>query len=245
MEENIIIAVREKSTARQLTRLLRKLVPAATIGGSFHSVDETLNYLKKGAFADLIIAEVHLSDGKSYSLFDRYTDKPVIFISPSEDDAVAAFNYNALAYLSSPLKLPQLKAALTKYERIRQATIGRPNPSTPSYRQRFIIKTGNKLLIRTTDEVAYFYAEGKAVYLVSQHDKRKYIVDYTLDELERSLDPRKFFRISRKHIVCVDCIEEVRGLVSGKLQIKLHNSGDHDLDVSRERAFDFKKWLDL
>lgn len=115
--------------------------------------------------------------------------------------------------------------------------------STP-YKRRFLIKAGNKLQYRPVADVAYFFAEGKQAYLVTKSENRKYLIDQTLEELERVLDPAVFFRINRKFIVCVDSIVEVRSLGS-RLQVKLNQPCDYDLSVSRDRAQVFKSWLDL
>ena len=117
-------------------------------------------------------------------------------------------------------------------------------PSQKVYKERLIIKSGNKLQYRNTTDVSYFFAEGKEVYLVCRHDNRRYMIDYTLEELERMLNPKSFFRISRKFVVHIDCIAEVKGLVSSRLEVRLLPAAQHELLISRERAQDFKCWLD-
>ena len=65
------------------------------------------------------------------------------------------------------------------------------------------------------------------------------MVDHTLEELESLLDPRQFFRISRKFIVNVNAIAEIKGLISTRLEVKLGQPCEHDLSVSRDRVADF------
>jgi DNA-binding LytR/AlgR family response regulator len=113
-----------------------------------------------------------------------------------------------------------------------------------SYRKRILTKAGNKLQFRWVNEVAYFFADGKACYLVTQKDNRKYLIDHTLEQLEESLDPTQFFRISRKFIVQIDSISEIKGLVSSKLEVKLNQPSEHELFVSRDRGVAFRNWLD-
>jgi DNA-binding LytR/AlgR family response regulator len=116
--------------------------------------------------------------------------------------------------------------------------------NTRSFRERFLIKAGNKLQFRFAQEAAYFFAEGKAAYLVTKKENRKYLIDHTLEELESSLDPIRFFRISRKFIVNIESIAEVKGLISSRLEVKLNQPCEHELSVSRDRAADLKNWLD-
>jgi two-component system response regulator LytT len=247
---NIVLALEDGKTAREIAGLLHKLDPTAISMGPFDSKLDTLRHFQSGSNADLLICDVHLRDGKSFAMLNAVADIPVIFIADSTNYAMEAFNYNSIAYLLKPIAPSDLKSAFLKFQKLQHTKMifSREwfalNGFAKTYRERFIIKTGNKLLVKTADEAAYFYAEGKAVYLVTKLGKRKYIIDNTLEELEQSLDRRKFFRISRKYIVCVDSIEEVKGLISGKLQIKLQQQGEQDLSVSRERATEFKKWLD-
>lgn len=112
-----------------------------------------------------------------------------------------------------------------------------------SYRERILIKAGNKLQFRWVNEVAYFFAEGKASYLVTKKENRRHLIDHTLEELEASLDPTQFFRISRKFIVHIESIGEIKGMISAKLEVKLNQPCDHELSVSRDRAPAFKDWL--
>ena len=107
-----------------------------------------------------------------------------------------------------------------------------------------MIKSGNKLQYKPVDSAAYFYADGKAVYMAVRGEGTRFLIDHTLEELEQILDPKHFFRISRKFLVNFNAIAELRGLVSSKLEIKLNQPCEHELVVSRERAADLKAWLD-
>lgn len=115
--------------------------------------------------------------------------------------------------------------------------------ATGYYKQRFTVKAGNKLQFRQVNEVAYFFADGKEAYLVTRKENRKYIIENTLEELESALDPLNFFRISRKFIIAIDSIAEVKGLMGSRLEVRLNQPCEHDLSVSRNRAQEFKKWL--
>lgn len=75
-------------------------------------------------------------------------------------------------------------------------------------------------------------------------DKKRYIIDCPLDQLIDLLDPKFFFRISRKYIVKVDAIQDIIAYSSSRLKLKLLYSEDHDIVVSRERVSDFRQWLD-
>lgn len=44
-----------------------------------------------------------------------------------------------------------------------------------------------------SQEVAYFYSTNKLTFLKT-HTDNQYLMNYSLDELEKSLDPRQFYR---------------------------------------------------
>jgi DNA-binding LytR/AlgR family response regulator len=84
--------------------------------------------------------------------------------------------------------------------------------------------------------------------LVFIHTKsnEKYIVDGdTMDEIEAILDPDKFYRVNRQFIVNIDIISRVWGLENSKLMLKLKEPYQSvEIDISRQKAPIFKKWLE-
>ena len=111
-------------------------------------------------------------------------------------------------------------------------------------KERILIKSGNKLQYKPTEEVAYFFADGKEVYIYTRAENKKFLIDYTLEQLEHQLDKEKFFRISRKAIVNADVIAEIKGIISTRLEVKLNQPCEHELTISRDRSSSFKAWLD-
>ena len=115
-----------------------------------------------------------------------------------------------------------------------------------TFKRRFLVKIGDRLKTKPVDDIAYIFAEGKTVYIVSSTDKRKYIVEHTLDELEHQLlDPIDFYRINRKFIVNINSIDEVRNYVNSRLKLTVDPVSEVDMIVSREKVSDFKSWLNL
>ena len=116
------------------------------------------------------------------------------------------------------------------------------NPLDRNYKKRFTIKVGQHLRVVETDSIECFYSEHKATYLYTS-DKKNYLLDQTLEQLEDQLDPVKFFRVSRKFIIHVDAIEDIISYTNSRLQIKLKNYSEQEIIVSREKVKNFKNWL--
>jgi two-component system LytT family response regulator len=111
------------------------------------------------------------------------------------------------------------------------------------YKERFLVKSGSRLISINIDEVAWFQASEKLVYL-QMFSGNKYVIDYSLDELITLLNPKNFFQLNRQFISSIKSIKDIHTYFNGKLKISLNPMVEEEVLVSRERASEFKKWLD-
>jgi len=252
---NVLIVEDEILAAERLEHLLLACKPDANVVETFDSIRDVVGFFSSKRKADLLLLDIQLADGKCFEIFNKINiDIPIIFTTAYDEFALQAFKFHSIDYLLKPVKQSDLANALYKFEKITSPRVLQTQeleilkdmlfPAYKPYKERFIIKAGNKLQYRSSKDVAYFFADNKEAYLVSAKDSRRYIIDHTLEELERLLDPTCFFRISRKFIINIDNIAEVNGLMSSKLQVRLFPPASHELMVSRERAQAFKTWLD-
>ena len=108
-----------------------------------------------------------------------------------------------------------------------------------------MVKTGDQYQTIPVEDIGYLYAEGKVTYLVSKINKRRYLLDHTLETLESTqLNPQQFFRINRKFMVPIDGLREVHSYLNGRLKVLTQVPCEADMIVSRERVSAFKAWLD-
>ncbi len=250
----VLIVEDEPLAAERLQHLLRSCEPDVQIIDQLDSVVETVSFFRSGKKIDLLLLDIQLADGKSFEIFTKTEiDVPIIFTTAFDQYAIQAFKLHSIDYLLKPFQLADLQKALDKFKRLSSPASLSVDDITSlklllsnkirTFKERFIIKSGNKLSYKIASEVAYFFADGKATFLVSKKENRRYLIDHTLEELESTLNPQLYFRISRKFIVSVDSIAEVKGLISTRLEVKLNQPCEHDLSVSRDRAQDFKAWL--
>lgn len=251
-----IIVEDEILAADRLADLIKSAEPSAIISERFDTIQDTVQFFQSGGTADLIFMDIQLADGKSFEIFNQVEVKiPVIFTTAYDQYALEAFKTNSIDYLLKPVQAEDLQRAIGKYKGLSKS--GGPlgeselnairellKQTAGAYKERIMIKSGNKLQYKPVDSAAYFYADGKAVYMAVRGEGTRYLIDHTLEELEKILNPKFFFRISRKFLVNFNAIAELRGLVSSKLEIKLNQPCEHELVVSRERAADLKEWLD-
>ena len=104
------------------------------------------------------------------------------------------------------------------------------------------MKMSDRLIPIATREVSYFASEDKYVFLY--YKDKKYPIDYTLEELEGLLDPLCFFRMNRQVTAQISAIAKISNHLNGKLKVELCPLYPEETYVSRERAAEFKNWLD-
>jgi len=253
----ILIVEDEVLAAERLADMLAEYDPSTIeVVDRLDSIQDVVRFFKSGNIVDLVLLDIQLSDGKSFEIFNHINiDVPIIFTTAYDQYALEAFKLHSIDYLLKPIQYEDLVRALEKLKKL-SSPVARLSESEiialkailsqtqPPYKQRLLIKSGNKLQYRPVESAAYFFADGKTVYMVEKNDNRKRMLDHTLEELERMLDPAYFFRISRKFIINFEAVTEIKGLISSKLEVKLSQPCEHDLSVSRERAHEFKAWLD-
>jgi DNA-binding LytR/AlgR family response regulator len=93
-------------------------------------------------------------------------------------------------------------------------------------------------------EISHFHINERSVFL-NDNLGRDYGVDYSLDQLQTMLDPRKFFRINRECIINIESISLMYSYSSSRLQLTLKDKEKSDLFVvSRDKVAEFKRWID-
>lgn len=253
---NVFIAEDEKLAAERLSQLIRECDAGMTILEQTDSVQDAVEFLSTNTSVDLLFLDIQLADGKSFEIFEKIpVEVPVIFTTAYDQYALQAFKHHSIDYLLKPVQKTDLQQALKKFQKFKPTlpTLSSEDvralktiihQTQQQYKQRLLVKAGNKLLYKALEDTAYFYADGKSAYMVVKNDQRKYLIDHTLEELEALIDPNRFFRISRKFIVHIDAVAEVRGTISTRMELKLTQPCEHDLTISRDKTSQFKTWLD-
>ncbi|MBU0487469.1 MAG: LytTR family DNA-binding domain-containing protein [Bacteroidetes bacterium] len=250
----VLIIEDEPFAQKELERILLKVRPDIRIVAFLDSVDESVDWLKSNPKPDLIFMDIQLSDGLSFRIF-RQVDvtSPVIFTTAYNEYALLAFKVNSIDYLLKPIEEGELEAAISKYENLKATFGSQPDFNmetlknifqgmTKEYKTRFVATLGDQIIHLTTDQIAYFYSEDKVTFVLTTQ-KKKYILNNTLDQLEEKLDPAQFFRINRKYIARISNIASVNKYFNGKLKLKLQPETEDEVTVSREKAGRFLEWL--
>ncbi len=245
-----IIIEDEKPAAEKLQKALRKTEAAVEVIAVLGSIRETVNWLQENPMPDLLFMDIELGDGLSFRIFEKIqVTSPVIFCTAFDDYWQEAFEQNSIDYLLKPVKQEKLEAALNKYEKLkqhfttnfRQLQQWRNEPAT-GYKKRFLVKRGTDYVSIRTEDIAYFYATHKLVCIVDRQ-ARKFILDQSLADIEKQLDPALFFRVNRKFLLQMDAIKKIKTFPKSKLILDVAPDCEEEIVISQENVAAFKEWM--
>lgn len=245
----VLVFEDERLTAERLVQLIHRYDKTIEITGILESVEQGLEWLDKNDSPDLIFMDIHLSDGPAFDLFNHINIQiPIIFTTAYDQYAIKAFKVNSVSYLLKPIDFNELVDAVEKYKSVfsgdqKQEKLNYSEIfKVKEYKERFLVKIGDQLKHIGVNQIAYFYYDDGVVEIVS-YENKKLPVEMSLDLLEKSLNPKIFFRINRKYIVNVDSIRNIHSYFNSRLKLDLKPESDEEIIVSRDRVSEFKKWL--
>lgn len=252
----ILIIEDEELAVKKLQKTLLSIDANIQVVGSCGSITSSVEWINTNPLPDLILMDIELLDGQSFEIFNQVEIKtPVIFITSYDEYALKAFKVNSVDYLLKPVQKEDLEAALNKYKKmfasvkdssaLNMETLVKElqqKLQPKEFRKRFLVKNVQKLVSVELEDIAYFYSDGRLNFFKT-NDNKKFVVDYTMDELEDMLDPEKYFRISRSFYVSINGVDQIHDYFGNRLLLNLRPEVDKEALVSRERVSEFKKWM--
>ena len=252
-EFKVLIIEDEPPAAKRLSKLLNELEENIEIVDIIDSVETSIKYLKNTNNLDLIFMDIQLSDGLSFEIFTEINfDTPVIFTTAFDNYMLNAFKVHSVDYILKPLEAEELANA---FEKFKTYYINRSNVEkvdfqnilsqflNKSFKERFLVKSGSEIKYISICDIAYFYSEDGYTHICTS-DNYKHIVDYKLDDLEKCVDPKSFFRINRQLYVSIASIKKIESYFNSRYKLQINPKFSKDVIVSRDRAMGFRKWLD-
>lgn len=240
----------ERFAYEELKRMMSVLRPDYRLQNRAESVERAVAALQNDT-PDLLIVDIRLSDGLCFDVFERVKmQTPVIFTTAYDEYALQAFQVNSIDYLLKPIEERDLELALLKFEANRLPRAGSTEyKALESHylsgvnKNRFLVSFGDTYRYVEVSDIAFFYSEEKYTYLHTFLGKR-YVVNYSLEQLEQMLERCDFFRASRGCIVHIRAVKKVSKYFGGRLLVSLSPDCPQEVVVSRSRIGDFLKWLD-
>ena len=249
---NILIVEDETLAYKKLQLLIEKLIPDHNIVGIAKSIDDAVSIIEINSI-DLGFFDIQIEDGLSFDIFEKSKiNFPVIFTTAFNEYAIKAFKLNSIDYLLKPISENELNNALSKFNSIWNKDEKTISSSVieemklllaGNYKERFTVKIGNKIEILNVSDICYFHSFEKGTYAKSIENKDS-LLDSALDNIYPLLNPKCFFRISRKYIVNIQHIKDIYAYSNSRLRVNTNIKSNDELIVSREKVRVFKEWLE-
>jgi two-component system response regulator AlgR len=230
-----MLLVDDEALARSRMRTLLGdcKTPPGEVAGEAANAAQAMEYLRRQAF-DGVLLDIHMpgADGLALAQVLRTLPDPpaVVFVTAYAEHAVSAFELEAVDYLTKPVRLERLEAALARIERARQGRAGsEPEPEV------LIIQDRGRTERVPVTEVLYFKAELK--YITVRTAARSYILDGSLSDLEER-HGGQFLRVHRNALVsrrAVRALEKHFDAEEGEGWAVRLNGIDESLSVSRRQ----------
>jgi DNA-binding LytR/AlgR family response regulator len=253
-----VIIEDEDIIARVLQGKIKNVDPSIDVVEIIPSLKVAKKWFLNNAEPDILFMDIQLSDGVSFELLEHFKlNCPIVFTTAYDEYAIRAFKVNGVDYLLKPVDEDELTRAIDKCK----AIIERKNPVTTDftelmkalanpqqamhkYKERFLVNIRNQWMPIATSDIACFAKETlNYIYLFNGE---RYMLDFsTLDDVEELLNPNQFYRANRQYIINIDAIQTVKPIENSKLTIRLKEPNHKfEIDMSREKAPVFKKWVD-
>jgi DNA-binding LytR/AlgR family response regulator len=253
-----VIVEDELLIAKELETKIKEVSADVEIIEIIPSLKVANKWFLNSALPDLLFMDIQLSDGVSFSLFDKFQITcPVVFTTAYDEYAIKAFKVNGVDYLLKPVENDELKKAIDKCRMIiesknkypsgiaefLQTVTGGQVGNTKPFKEKFIVNARHQWMPVNTNDIAVFSKEN--LFYIYTFSGEKHILDFeSMDEIEELINPKQFFRANRQCIVNIDSIVSVKPLENSKLVLTLKPAIKMEVDISREKAPLFKRWMD-
>jgi two-component system response regulator LytT len=242
----VLVVEEEKRIARKLERVLRNVDDSIRIIGTVPAIFLTAEWLQQHGIPDIILVSKESLQEEISLLQSAEVYTTVTFTVQSDQYIFQAFRINNLEHLLPAASVTKHQEHITAQQlpasRNGTRIVNAEAPATIPFRTRFLVKQGQKFISIETDAIAYFFSEGRFIFFKT-YDNQKYLVEYTLEDLETMLNPVAFFRINRSLVIAFKSVEQIHPYFGNRLKLFLHPSMEKEIIVSREKVNDFKTWL--
>ncbi|NOT32779.1 MAG: response regulator transcription factor [Candidatus Eisenbacteria bacterium] len=256
-----VLIVDDEAPARARARRLLEALPDLEIVGEAGSAAEARERIA-ALTPDLLLLDIQMPGEDGFELLRTLAERPaVIFATAFDHYAVQAFEERAIDYLLKPFRAERLAEALDRVraaragpesldarmrelldalaaERSHTRTSATPTTTAATSElaplERLTVRVGVRQRILRAEEILWFGAEDKLVFVAIEGDR--FWINFTLDQLEARLDARRFLRVHRGAIVNLDHALELRPAFAGTWRLTLRDTARTEVPVSRTRA---------
>ena len=227
-----VLIVDDEPAIRNGIRKLLTAMDSVQIAGECQNAAEAVSAIRRNQ-TDLVLLDIHLPDASGLDVVRTVGAEQmplVVFVTAYDEHAIEAFDLNALDYLLKPFDEDRLQRALDRArERLssdgQQQVIAQLEKLVANYRpagpERFVVRKTNHYEFVSADSVDWI--ESADNYIELHCGSKTHLLNETMSGIEQRLDPRKFLRIHRRHIVNTSRIQAVHPLAGGTFEIEMQH----------------------
>ena len=246
----ILIVEDETSAYENMVEILAEIDAGIEVLANTESVSQTIDWLQSNPAPDLILMDIHLSDGSAFSIFDQMEiEIPIVFTTAYDDYAIEAFRVNSIDYLLKPIKVAEMRRALEKFSKLNHmdvlqylSQLNQLAPLKPVYKGKILLPIHDKLLPIDLKDVSFFYTTNKStsIYL-----KNGNCHPYTksLEQIMKSINPAEFIRANKQFIVSRSSVKNITIWFDSRLFITMDVETPECIYISKNRSAEFKSWI--
>jgi len=218
MNLNVLIVDDEPLGASRIQRLLQNDPDISSI--EIAETAELALLMIRESVPDILFLDIEMPGMNGFELLEKLRGGKVpfvIFVTAYEEHAVQAFEVQALDYLLKPVTQQRLAGSLDRAKQIIHS-----NPILESMRiSRMVVKDGNDLRLIHTADIDWIEADRH--YVIIHIANKSFVSREPISEMAMKLDPARFARIHRSHIVNVERIAKLQPMFRGEYRVVLHN----------------------
>jgi two-component system LytT family response regulator len=242
----------EPLALKRLARMLEVTGRVEVVGRATDPAEGLAEVVEKSV--DVLFLDIHMPGLSGFQVVERVPPGPmVVFTTAHDEHAVRAFEVNAVDYLLKPIERKRLDDALDRLATRRSGSggdglreaLGRlaQHLRAAPFLGHLAARTRDRVQLIPVAEVTHVLARDRATYAVTA--TAQHMLDVTLADLERRLDPARFLRINRGILVNLSWVAELRAEPGGHLAVRLKDAARSELAVSRDRVRALKERLGL
>ncbi len=249
----VVVIEDENISSNYIVTLLKKYCSDKFIvENEIDNIVEAVNWFLDNDVPDLIFMDVHLSDGLCFEIFNKVEIScPIIFTTAYDEYAIKAFKANGIDYLLKPITEKDFYQSIMKFFKIRRDRTAQLKENekirlldintSKNYKERFLVKLGNKYTPLKTENIAYFYKD--SLVFIRDFNGNNYPISTSLSNIESTIDSSLFFRANRKILVNINAIDYLAQYKPGQVAIKVKPRFEEVIVLSQEKSSQLKALL--
>lgn len=227
----VLVVDDEQLARRRMVRMLDRISDVEVVGEAADGIEAREQVIK--LVPDLVLLDIDMPELDGLSLASEL-DVPVVFTTAHAQHAVEAFDLEAKDYLLKPVSEGRLQKAI---ERVRSGSTAGSGPD-PDGVPRVSARIGTAVHVFDARTIPRFFASDK--YTLFHRAGEEFVLDESLNALEKRLSPHGFFRVHRGELVRLAAVTTLHTLDDGPV-VELDDG--QRATVSRRQLGELKRRL--